>query len=72
MGLLDDIRNETKTRGVQMVLDQIPDEQDRKDLLLALGDRSVSISAIVRVLRARGIEGITADRLYNYRRNLIA
>jgi hypothetical protein len=59
MGLLDDIRDESrgepKTCSVADVLEQM-DEKDRADLEAALVDKGVPHTAIVRVLNRRGFD----------------
>lgn len=67
--LADEIRNHSTTPSgltrIDMVLAQLSPE-DRDDLLAALGDVTVAPSAIVAVLRRRGIQ-LHRDRVRWYR-----
>lgn len=70
MGLLADIQGECHTRRDRLtdLLSQVT-EDERDELLAALHDRSISTSAIVKVLKRRGVT-TSMDSIYNLRRRL--
>jgi hypothetical protein len=70
MGILDELRAESGVRRDRLaeILAQLP-EDEREDVRAALLDPSISTTALVKVLRRRGID-TTKDSIYNLRRRM--
>ena len=68
MGLLDDIKTESKQVGIGAIVMQLP-EVERDDLVAAIRDANISVTVILRVLHKRGVK-VTYDQLRGYRRRM--
>lgn len=67
--LLESIKKETpKRRKIDNLLDAL-DEKDRKDLMEAFADPSITTTAIFAALKKRGMN-VTYGMLYIYRKGL--